>query len=293
MRHLRLLIGIAAVAGALPGHAQRAASEIALAKSAAPAGAIELGEVRAEVHQTSLFAKTPARDLADRELQAQAAKLGADAVVGIRYANKSPLLSKKGFTAVGKAVKFAPVQVAAAAPAPPVAPALPPVEATAPEPGRTAGFAPAVAQTAPPVVQAPAPQAPAVLPPPPVVATAPAPRIEAVTPPPAVAAPPVVQPAPVAAAVPAAPRATPEALIVLTEQDLAGRAYERLGEVKAEARQTSLFPKKSARATMDEQLRARAAALGADAVILIRYDSYSPLMSKKGATATGIAVKYR
>ena len=80
---------------------------------------------------------------------------------------------------------------------------------------------------------------------------------------------------------------------MLTEQDLAGRAYERLGEVEAAARQTSLFPKKSARVLMDEQLRAKAAALGADAVILIRYNTYSPVTSKKGASATGIAVKYR
>ena len=97
------------------------------------------------------------------------------------------------------------------------------------------------------------------------------------------------------AAVPvsAAPRGTPEALIVLTEEDLAGRAYERLGEVTAAARQTSLFPKKSARAVMDEQLRSKAAALGADAVILIRYEGYSPLLSKRGASAAGVAVKYR
>ena len=63
--------------------------------------------------------------------------------------------------------------------------------------------------------------------------------------------------------------------------------------MSATARQTSLFPKKSARVLMDEQLRARAAALGADAVILVKYEAYSPLLSKKGASATGIAVKYR
>jgi uncharacterized protein YbjQ (UPF0145 family) len=309
------------VSTALPASAQRAASEIALVESAAPAGAIVLGEVRAEIHQTSLFAKTPARDLADRELRAQAAKLGADAVVGVSYESSSPLFSKKGFRAAGKAVKFgpAPVQVAAAAPAPPVAPPQPKVEvappAPTPETGRTATFtlaAPSsVTQPAPPVAPIVTMQAPAVLPSPPVVAstpspspnvaappqvaTPPAPRVEAIASPPAVA-PPVTQPAPVAAAaaVPAAPRGpTPEALIVLTEEDVAGRAYERLGDVNATARQTSLFPKKSARATMDEQLRSKAAALGADAVILIKYEAYSPLLSKKGASATGVAVKYR
>ena len=328
---LRLLPGLAALTAlgvALPANAQRAAAEIALVEAAAPAGAVVLGEVRAEIHQKSLFAKTPARDLADKELRAQAAKLGADAVVDIRYENNSPLFSKKGFTAAGKAVKFAPapMQVAAVAPQPARQP-------SAPESGRTASFAAPPDPTAPATIRR-APQAAPVivtdeptlhltplltppvtgrtLAPSPVVPARPTsaataapvgapPAVAPIAPPPALATPSVAssgpQPASVAAAaavVPAAPRGpTPEALIVLTEEDLAGRAYDRLGEVKAEARQTSLFPKKSARVLMDEQLRAQAAKLGADAVILIRYESYSPVLSKKGASATGIAVKYR
>ena len=164
MRGVVIALGVAAVA-ALPASAQRAAAEIALVESAAPAGAIVLGEVRAEIHQASLIARTPARDLADKELRAQAAKLGADAVVDIRYENNSPLFSKKGFRAAGKAVKFSqpPVQVAAAAQPPPV-----------PEPGRTSTFAPpaqpaatvapsaAVTPPAPPVVVSVAPVAPVV-----------------------------------------------------------------------------------------------------------------------------------
>lgn len=337
MRGVVLVLGLMAAA-ALPASAQRAAAEIALVESVAPAGAVVLGEVRAEIHQTSLFAKTPARDLADKELRAQAAKLGADAVVDVRYENSSPLFSKQGFRAAGKAVKLsqAPVQVAS-----------PPVSDR--EVGRTATFAlaePVVAPTAvtpqtPPVAASmtseapttpPAPQVPPITPtsqPPaqpelinvPVIATshqdptepfpadaappvpnaAPAaqtlPEFVATVPtaPTGSAAPQVVQPLPVAAAAnPAAPRGpTPEALIVLTEEDLVGRAYDRLGEVQAEARQTSLFPKNSARAMLDSQLRAKAAALGADAVILIGYENYSPLFSKRGATAIGVAVKYR
>lgn len=287
MRGVVIALGLMAAA-ALPASAQRPAAEIALIESAAPASAVVLGDVRAEIHQMSLFAKAPARDLADKELRAQAAKLGADAVVDIKYESSSPLLSKKGLRATGKAVKFnqAPVQVAAAA-----TPAASP--SPTPEPGRTATFAPpaepapsAVAQPAAPAAPIPTPAAPAVLSPRPAIAPAPAP--------PGVV-PRVAQQAPVAAAAAsAAPRGpTPEALIVLTQEDLAGRTYDRLGEVQAEARQTSLFPKKPARVVMDEQLRAKAAALGADAVILIKYESYSPLLSKKGASAAGIAVKYR
>jgi uncharacterized protein YbjQ (UPF0145 family) len=318
MRSVVIALGIAA-AVALPAGAQRVAAEIALVEAAAPEGAVVLGEVRAEFHQRSLFARTPARDLVDRELRAQAAKLGADAVVDIKYENSSPLLSKKGFTAVGNAVRLAPPPVQLSAAAPP--------QPTAPEAGRPTTFAPAapaavVSPPTPPIVP---PEQPAVLPPPQVEVVTPAPpaiapatqtaataslppgvetpaptaaaplQLAAAAPPPVSVAPQAAQPLPAAgAAVPAAPRSpTPEALIVLTEEDLAGRAYERLGEVTAEARQNSLFPKKSARVLMDQQLRARAAGLGADAVILIRYDSYSPLLSKKGASATGIAVKYR
>ncbi|HEX5008180.1 MAG TPA: heavy metal-binding domain-containing protein, partial [Hyphomonadaceae bacterium] len=239
---LRLLAAIAAIV-ALPANAQRAASEIALTERAAAPAAVVLGEVRAEIHQKSLFAKTPARDLADRELRAQAAKLGADAVVDIRYESSSPLLSKKGFTAVGKAVKFAPVQVAGAATAPPaaqpeeservvVADALLPTRPQAPVPDPVINA---------PVIREPVPE-PATPPPQQVATTAPAPAPVAPIPPPVAVAiassppPAIVHPAPVAAAVPAAPRVTPEALIVLTEEDLAGRAYERLGEVKATAR---------------------------------------------------------
>ena len=279
MRGVWIVLGIAAAA-ALPASAQRAAAEIALVESAAPAGAIVLGEVRAEIHQASLIARTPARDLADKELRAQAAKLGADAVVDIRYENNSPLFSKKGFRAAGKAVKFsqAPVQVAAAAQPPPV-----------PEPARTVDLCAAPAAhgcsravcggrtPAPPVVVNVAPVAPAVC-----AATSNRDRCACAglasagcvgpsltnagcaisrkwqrPPPPAPVAPPVAQPAPVATAIPPAPRGpTPEALIVLTEEDLLGRTYDRLGEVSATARQTSLFPKKSARVLMDEQLRA-------------------------------------
>jgi uncharacterized protein YbjQ (UPF0145 family) len=301
MRSAVIALGIAA-AVALPVSAQRVAAEIALVESAAPAGAVVLGEVRAEIHQGTLFAKTPARDLADNELRAQAAKLGADAVVDIRYEANPPLFSKKGFRAAGKAVKF--VQVAAAAPPPvPEAGGVAAIAPTEPVGAPSAPPAPAVVASAPPPVAAPAPQIAAVAPAPgpvvaaspPAIASVPTPQATRAPPPPEPVAPPLAPPGPVAAAaIPAAPRGpTPEAMIVLTEQDLAGRGYDRLGEVKAEARQMSLFPKKSARVLLDEQLRAKAAAVGADAVILVRYETYSPLTSKKGASASGVAVKYR
>ncbi|MDP3736172.1 MAG: hypothetical protein Q8R02_02215 [Hyphomonadaceae bacterium] len=274
------LVIAAALLAATPAMAQQArpAAEIVLVQGPAQSGYRVLGEVRAEIHQKSIMAKTPARDLVDKQLRDEAAKLGADAVVEIKYENNSPMFSKKGYRAAGKAVKFE-TMVAVAAPV-------------------------AIAPVAPPVIAAPTP-APVVVPPAPVatvpvqtveaappvpVVTAPAPVIAQSTPPPAPVAPP--NPAP-QASVPGLRAPAGQALIVLTEDNLAGRAVTVLGLVEAEAHQTSLFPKKTARDMLEEDLRAKAFALGADAVISIKFDMNSPMLSKKGSRATGVAVKFQ
>ena len=266
-------IGLAIAAALLaagPAMAQQArtAAEIVLVPGPAQSGYRVLGDVRAEIHQKSIMAKTPARELADRELKAQAARLGADAVVDIKYETNSPMFSKKGFIAVGKAVKFEAMVAAAPVAAPPVAvpqaPAatlpLQTAEAAAPAPVAPAP-APAVVRPTTQPAPAQSPVAAAASPPGPLV-SAPGPRMP-----------------------------TAQALIVLTEDNLAGRAVTVLGLVEAEAHQTSLFPKKTARDMLEEDLRAKAAALGADAVISIKYDMNSPMLSKKGSRATGVAVK--
>ncbi len=360
----------------LPAWAQtRSAAEIALVEGATAQAYTVLGEVSAEVHQKAIFAKTSARDVANQELREKAARLGADAVVDVRYDSYSPLFSKKGFRAAGKAVKFtgAPVQLAAA-PAPAASPqpassvpAAAPARAAAPRAaegvllseqdlagraytvvgsltaeahqsslfprksarqtleedlraqaaklgadavilveyeessplfsrkgsrasGKAVKFTTAPAQlaaapasAAAPVAEPAAPALPQAIPPAPLRAapvTAPA-----VSPGPDTTIPATV-PAPAAAA-------TAPAMVLLTEQDLAGRAYAVLGAVTAEAHQTSLFPKKTARETLDEDLRAQAGKLGADAIILIRYEENSPLLSRKGSRASGVAVKFR
>ena len=277
MHSARIGLAIAAAllaAGPAMAQQARAAAEIVLVQGPAQSGYRVLGDVRAEIHQKSIMAKTPARELADRELKAQAARLGADAVVDIKYETNSPMFSKKGFIAVGKAVKFDTRVAAAAAPvaAPPA-----PVVAT------SAAIATAPLQTA--AAEPPAPAAPAPAP----VIVQPAPQV-------ASAAPPVVAlvsspPAPQVSA-PAARSATPQALIELSEDNLSRRALTVLGVVSAEAHQTSLFPKKSARDMLEDELRAKAFALGADAVVSIKYELSSPMTSKKGARATGVAVKF-
>lgn len=127
---------------------------IPLIEGAAPWAHTVLGPVRAEIHQKSMMPKTRSRDLADQELRTQAQKLGADAVVNIKYETSNPMFSTKGFVATGTAVK-----VATAAPAP----VQPPVQAAVAPPVQVAVAPPAVApvQTpaSPPVQPAAAPAA--------------------------------------------------------------------------------------------------------------------------------------
>jgi uncharacterized protein YbjQ (UPF0145 family) len=72
--------------------------------------------------------------------------------------------------------------------------------------------------------------------------------------------------------------------IALAEGDVpGGRAYSVVGAVVVEARPQL---DKAPRQVLDEALRAKAKALGADAVIQIRYEA-------TGASAQGVAVKFK
>jgi len=100
-----------------------------------------------------------------------------------------------------------------------------------------------------------------------------------------VIAPPVVAavPAPAAAVVAVAPAA-----VVLSEQNIT-RAYTVLGPVNAELDPASVSLERTGRQVLDDQLRAQAARLGADAVILVKYTASA---SGKGPAAIGVAVKF-
>jgi uncharacterized protein YbjQ (UPF0145 family) len=92
-------------------------------------------------------------------------------------------------------------------------------------------------------------------------------------------------------ALPAAEAQRPAVDVRVIEGDL-GTPYTVVGQVSAEAHVKSLFPKKTGRELVDDQLREKAAKLGADAVVQVKYDSYNPLTSKKGYRAAGQAVKF-
>jgi uncharacterized protein YbjQ (UPF0145 family) len=101
-------------------------------------------------------------------------------------------------------------------------------------------------------------------------------------------------PAPPANAVAAAPSPrmpTPEAMILLSDQDITYRPYTVLGEISATVHQTSLFRKIPIRVDLDRALRAEAAKLGADAVVMIEYEDGSPL-DKKGFRGAGKAIRF-
>src|SRR5579871_3387624 len=74
----------------------RPAIEIVLTEANISQPYVALGAVTATAHQKSVFAKTPVKDMLDADLRAQAAKLGADAVIQIRYTIRNNLTSNKG-----------------------------------------------------------------------------------------------------------------------------------------------------------------------------------------------------
>jgi uncharacterized protein YbjQ (UPF0145 family) len=217
-----------------------------------------LGAVSANVHPKSMNPKTPTRELLDAALRKEAAKLGADAVVQVRYTMRNPMMSQKGSDAVGVAVKFTGTAVAAL-PAPAPAPA------------------PQAVATSPAAVQPPVAAAPAT-PPHPLAAATPAPL-------------PPASPAPALTPVEAR-HATSADMIVLTDADLPGRRYTRVGDVRSEVHQKSMFPKTPSRSLLDADLKAQALKLGADAVILVKYDMHNALTSTKGDIAAGVAVRF-
>ena len=302
-----------------PGEAQILVTEANLPDAYSVVGALVV-----TVHPKSLSPKTPTRDLLDAELRKQAAKIGADAVIQVRYTLRNPMMSDKGSDAMGVAVKFNRV---AAVPAPPSpAPSFAPKPAAvasapqvaaispppAPTPGSAAGFAPPVAAQAIAAAPAPAPAAPPPASRPTQVAAAPVGPPQQVASAAAVAALPVaaapVAAAPVAAApvaassvaaasvaAPAPPvvrHATSLDMIVVTEQDFAGRRYARVGEIRSEVHQKSLFPKTSAKDLLTADLRTQALKLGADAVLQVKYDMHNALTSTQGDIATGVAVRF-
>lgn len=225
-----------------------------------------IGAISVETHQTSMFPKVSREQQLETELRRQAAAMGADAVIHVKYDYSSALTSKKGNKALGVAVKFTSVAAAPAIAAPPVA-------TPAPAPTIVA-TAPAIPQPAAPVIATPAPAA--------------APTVSTPAPAPTQVAAPVAAPA---APAPVIHATTPE-MVMLSEATIPGRSYRKLSTVTVTTHQTSMFPKVPAMTVLQNALKAEALKAGADAVIEVRYTMNNPMLSKKGNTATGVAVRF-
>jgi len=252
---------LAALVFAAPAMAQPATTQIAILDGDATVDYRAAGAVSAEIPFSASGASLPKRQL-DEMLRAEAAKLGADAVILVTYQLTSPATPNAAHRASGVAVRYSRAQAAVTAPVAP--PAAPQVVAAAP--------AIAVPVTAPPVVS------------PPQVAVAP--PVSVVAPPQPVAAMPAAAPAP------AVMHAAVAEQVVLTEGDLVGRRYVSLGPVSATVHQKTMFTKVSEMEQTQQALRAAALAKGADAVIQVKYKMTNSMFSKEGDTGSGIAVRF-
>lgn len=81
--------------------------------------------------------------------------------------------------------------------------------------------------------------------------------------------------------------------ISIVEGDMSGRKYVPLGKVEAYARSVNLWSSDPTRADIDEELRAQAAKIGADAIINVKYHSERQGLASRGKmTAEGLAIAF-
>jgi uncharacterized protein YbjQ (UPF0145 family) len=78
-------------------------------------------------------------------------------------------------------------------------------------------------------------------------------------------------PTPTSAQVKSDRPATDPAKIILTTGDITDRKYQAIGDIDVTVNKATIFDKDPTPALVDERLRAKAAELGADAVIFVRY----------------------
>ncbi len=89
----------------------------------------------------------------------------------------------------------------------------------------------------------------------------------------------------------AAPK-TPDQ-VTLSENDITDRSYTVLGDIKVTVNKTTIFNKDPTREQVNDKLKERAAELGADAVVLVRYGSVGvSFMSWGELDGEGRAIKF-
>lgn len=81
--------------------------------------------------------------------------------------------------------------------------------------------------------------------------------------------------------------------IVITDTDVVDRRYASLGDISVTVNKTTIFHPEPTRELVNDKLREKAAELGADAVILVRYGNGGvSLMSWGSLEGKGRAIKF-
>ncbi|MEM1298948.1 MAG: hypothetical protein AAGH68_06660 [Pseudomonadota bacterium] len=87
--------------------------------------------------------------------------------------------------------------------------------------------------------------------------------------------------------------ATQPAQIQVTKDDITDRPYEVLGDINVTVNKTTIFHPDPTPALVDQRLREEAAALGADAVVLVRYGTVGVTFTSWGSLdGNGRAVRF-
>ena len=80
---------------------------------------------------------------------------------------------------------------------------------------------------------------------------------------------------------------------MITDSDVVDRRYASLGDISVTVNKTTIFHPEPTRELVNDKLREKAAELGADAVILVRYGNGGiSLMSWGSLEGKGRAVKF-
>jgi hypothetical protein len=81
--------------------------------------------------------------------------------------------------------------------------------------------------------------------------------------------------------------------VIISATDITDRRYEVLGDITATVNKTTVFHPSPTRQLVDVELKEKAAEMGADAVILVRYGSTGiSLMSWGSLEGKGRAIKF-
>lgn len=88
--------------------------------------------------------------------------------------------------------------------------------------------------------------------------------------------------------------ATDPTKIQITEGDISNRPYSVIGDISVTVNKTTIFHPDPTKALVAEQLREKAADLGADAVILVRYGTVGVALFSWGSLdGKGRAIKFK